>query len=444
MHVFKRFYLISSTIFAFLIPLVTITQHVDLESVAAMPQVSGNVAETGTMAAVSQGDYSMVLWTIYLAGSLFFAIRFFKNLVKVLAKIGTNQLLESNGVLYVLLKEHTSPHTFMNYIFLNKEKYEALNIPNEVLLHEETHARQMHSLDILFVELCQIFMWFSPLIYLWKNMVRLNHEFLADARVLQKGVSLKTYQNILLDFTTGQSHLQFAHPISYYKFVKKRFTVMKTKHSKKETRLKALLLIPIVVALFYSFSNKEVAFNQQTLQEKASKELVDKYNKLATKYNKLNKEDIFILKHEIEEIKYIYNIMSKEQRKNAVSFPKFLENPPAPGTPDQPQQLENVPPPPGTPDQPQQIENVPSPPGAPDQPQQIENVPPPPGPSSLSPPPPPSVNFKTLAAHGAVFYLNGEEIEAKQALKYIENDQVVKIHVTDENTERPLVKLTTE
>ncbi|WP_340203685.1 M56 family metallopeptidase [Ascidiimonas sp. W6] len=430
MHVLKRFYLIGSLAFAFVIPLITITQFVEptyIEGFTSLAQSDHKVSTNDVVTAAPQVNYNSILWVIYSIGLLLLAFRFFKNLLQMVKKINANQLHRNNGVKYVLLKNHTIPHTFMNYVFLNKENYEALHIPDEVLLHEETHARQLHTLDILFVEVCQILLWFNPLIYLWKNMVRLNHEFLADSNVLQKGVSLQTYQTMLLDFTTNQSHLQFSNLISYHKFIKKRFIVMKTKHSRKEIRLKALMLVPLVAFMFYSFSNKEVFLNQQDLQEKASKELVEKYNQLASKYNELDNKDIFIVKHEVEQIKYIYGLMNEAQRANAVPFPKFPDHPLVPIAPKQPEVLKNAP----------------SSPSSPTPPSSLTPPPPPSAPSGLTPPPPPSVDFKALSEKGAVFYLDGKEIEAKKALNFIENNEFSKIQIIDQDTNRPIVKLST-
>ncbi|MGA1227086.1 MAG: hypothetical protein ACO3VF_07625 [Tamlana sp.] len=39
---------------------------------------------------------------------------------------------------------------------MNKNKYEKNLIPKEVLLHEQTNAKQKHALDILFIEVLQI------------------------------------------------------------------------------------------------------------------------------------------------------------------------------------------------------------------------------------------------------------------------------------------------
>ena len=62
----------------------------------------------------------------------------------------------------------------------------------------ETHARQYHSVDVLFSEIMCIFCWFNPFIWLMKREVRGNLEYMADHRVLETGHDSKSYQYHLL------------------------------------------------------------------------------------------------------------------------------------------------------------------------------------------------------------------------------------------------------
>lgn len=150
------------------------------------------------------------------------------------------------------------PHTFFNFIFLNKNKFENNQIPPEVLLHEQTHAKQKHSLDIIFIELLQVVFWFNPLVYWLKKEVKLNHEFLADQDVINQGVDTKTYQTILLQFSSNQQELALANAINYSS-IKKRFTLMKTQTPKRTKWIRSVLLLPLLALLLYSFSStKEV------------------------------------------------------------------------------------------------------------------------------------------------------------------------------------------
>lgn len=61
----------------------------------------------------------------------------------------------------VVLADHTvNPFTFFNYIFVSKDAYLQGKVEEELLLHEVAHKKQLHSLDVVFMELLQIFFWY--------------------------------------------------------------------------------------------------------------------------------------------------------------------------------------------------------------------------------------------------------------------------------------------
>ena len=122
-----------------------------------------------------------------------------------------NPYTKSTYYTNILLQKHIIPHTLLKYIFVNKTDFESQKIPKEVLLHEQTHAIQRHSSDLLFVEVLQIIFWFNPLLYFIKKSIKLNHEFLADQAVLYNGVTtLKISKNAVIV-------LYKKHNISFYK-----------------------------------------------------------------------------------------------------------------------------------------------------------------------------------------------------------------------------------
>ena len=361
MHVFKRFYLLGALLFSIGIPFITFTYYIE-SSADLFSQVTQNIPLNNTALQLEpQTNYlSIILWSIYILGVLLFGFKFIRNLYKLSYKIKHNPKKKINSITNVLLQDLIVPHTFFNYIFFNKQKFESHKIPKEVFWHEETHAIQKHSIDVLFIEILQVLFWFNPLIYIIKHVVKLNHEFLADQAVLKKGIKTTTYQKTLLAFSSNALQPQLANAINYSS-IKKRFTVMKTKTSKKGVWLRSILLLPILAILLFSFSSKiivpEEKYNQveQELisnQEKATKEQVKEYNALAKKYNNMSKDNMIIKKNDVERLKYLYHLMSAKQRKTAESFP-VLPPPPPPPAPKAPKVIKGEiisPPPPLTKD----------------------------------------------------------------------------------------------
>jgi TonB family protein len=95
------------------------------------------------------------------------------------------------------------PFSFMNNIFINNSTDE---LDREYIIkHEFSHINRNHSADILLVNFISIFLWFNPIIYLFKKLLVETHEFQADRDVLKSGGSLNLYRNLLLNSQFGAS-----------------------------------------------------------------------------------------------------------------------------------------------------------------------------------------------------------------------------------------------
>ncbi|NOY48641.1 MAG: M56 family metallopeptidase, partial [Chlorobi bacterium] len=270
MHVFKRFYLLGTLLLSIGIPLITFTYYVE-PSGEIFPQITQNIPlQKSAILLEPDIDYlPIILWSIYGFGVFLFGVNFLRNLYQLNYKIKHNPKQKNNRITNVLLKDLVIPHTFFNYIFLTKRKFETHQIPKEVFWHEETHAIQKHSIDVLFIEILQIVFWFNPLIYFIKHVVKLNHEFLADQAVLKKGVETTTYQETLLAFSSNAMHPQLANAINYSS-IKKRFTVMKTQTTKKAIWLRSLILLPLLAIILYGFSERK-----EIIKEKKYEKITD-------------------------------------------------------------------------------------------------------------------------------------------------------------------------
>lgn len=333
MHNIKRFYLLGGLLSSFMIPLLTYKEYVTIENLEA----TSGIEELAISESQNLWDYlPELLLIIYGIGVLIFSFRFLKNLYRIFDRIKHNPKLKNENTTSVLLKQDLAPHTFFSYVFFNKEQFEHGKIPPQVFLHEEAHAKQKHSLDILFIELLQIIFWFNPLIYLYNKSIKLNHEFLADQSVIATGTDFKTYQKTLLAFSSNVYKHQLANAINYSS-IKKRFIIMKTQTPRKAIWLKSLIMLPLLGILLISFSSKEIIYvspqleQVEDLQEKVTPKMIAEYNTLAKKYRK-NPNGQIKLK-ELQRMEYIYKLMSPQQRKAAEPFPKLPEPPKPPKAP---------------------------------------------------------------------------------------------------------------
>lgn len=182
------------------------------------------------------------------------AIRFFIQLAGIIrlafrcrkAKIGNTNVH--------LLRQASGPFSFFHWIFIHPTSHTEDEL-SEILTHEQTHANQWHSIDVLVSEIVCIFCWFNPFTWLMKREIRTNLEYLADNRVLETGHDSKAYQYHLL----GLSHHKAAATI-YNSFnvlpLKKRIKMMNKKRTREIGRTKYLMFLPLA-ALLMIISNIE-------------------------------------------------------------------------------------------------------------------------------------------------------------------------------------------
>ncbi|WP_175518874.1 M56 family metallopeptidase [Maribacter dokdonensis] len=269
MHHFKRFFLLTALIISLIIPQIVFTEYIEAEPTPAVTQVL-TINEQPEITPIvhemeeSPMNWPLILYTLYGLGIAIFGFRFLYNIAKLWIRVRRNTQIKFNSLVKVLLKEELPPHTFLRYIFLNKQKFESKSIPAAVLLHEETHAKEWHSLDVLFIELLQVLFWFNPLIYVFKRSIKLNHEFLADSAVIKGQENQLQYQNTLLsylsndNFHTHQS-VGIANAINYSS-IKKRFIIMKKQTSKRGILIRSVLVFPLMVLLLVSFSSRSTEY----------------------------------------------------------------------------------------------------------------------------------------------------------------------------------------
>ena len=181
-------------------------------------------------------------------------IRFLIQLTGIIQLVFQCRTTKINGSTLYLLKRPGGPFSFFHWIFVHPASHTEEEL-HEILTHEQTHARQWHSIDVIVSELACILCWFNPFAWLMKREVRTNLEYMADASVLETGYDSKAYQYHLL----GLSHHKAAATI-YNSFnilpLKKRIRMMNKKRTKEIGRTKYLMFLPLA-ALLMIFSNIE-------------------------------------------------------------------------------------------------------------------------------------------------------------------------------------------
>ena len=191
---------------------------------------------------------------VYWGGVALLAARFLIQLAGIIRLAFRSRKTKIGNTNVHLLKQASGPFSFFHWIFIHPTSHTEDEL-SEILTHEQTHANQWHSIDVLVSEIVCTFCWFNPFAWLMKREIRTNLEYLADNRVLETGHDSKAYQYHLL----GLSHHKAAATI-YNSFnvlpLKKRIKMMNKKRTREIGRTKYLMFLPLA-ALLMIISNIE-------------------------------------------------------------------------------------------------------------------------------------------------------------------------------------------
>jgi len=176
----NRYYLLGSLFVAFLLPLLIYPENAPEIPVVyqinhAAFTVSANYEEAPLM------TKTQIIWAVYALGLIIAAIQFFKHIIQLRKFLKAGEIIKLDDCTVVLIdSNNTGSFSFLKWIVINRNDYE--HHFDAILRHEMVHTQQMHSLDILLIEILKVFFWFNPFLLLYKRSMQEIHEFLADAQ----------------------------------------------------------------------------------------------------------------------------------------------------------------------------------------------------------------------------------------------------------------------
>ena len=236
-HQLNRAYLLFSLMFSSLLPFIRFS--IPKQSLLSNTQIFlTTVTKTSTI------PFGTIL---YVTVAVLFFILFLLKLFKVLRQIIRKHYVEMNGLKVIDSPEHKVPFSFFHYVVVDFTTFEPYEL-DLVLRHEAAHARQRHTLDLLFVEVVGIVYWFNPFVWAYKSALKSLHEYAADAVVLQSEVSQSDYFDLILKQVRKHNRMVPVHSFSAWA-IKSRLRMMVEIRSGQCRWLRYLSVAPIVVLL---------------------------------------------------------------------------------------------------------------------------------------------------------------------------------------------------
>ena len=184
---------------------------------------------------------------IYLIGVIALSLRFMVQLLSIFRMRWIGKSVYLNGQRIISLPSEANPFSFFGWIFIYLPQLDKES-EDEILMHEQTHARQWHSMDVILVELINIVCWFNPFSWLMKTEIRLNLEYLADNKVTEVIPDCKQYQYHLLGLAHTKKETGLCNNFNV-SHLKRRIIMMNKKRTCTAGRIKYALFVPLAIAL---------------------------------------------------------------------------------------------------------------------------------------------------------------------------------------------------
>ena len=201
-HRFNRIALLSLIMLSVIIPFCEITLEkataiqrpvMDLENLLAA------VSMRTSAESASQPVWLRVMVIAYIIGGILTLCQFAYSFYALfrLMRQGTPKLVD--GIHLILMDQPVVPFSWMRTIVISRKDFEESGI--EIMTHEMAHIKARHSIDLLISEICILFHWFNPSVWLLRQELQNIHEYEADESVLNQGVDAKRYQLLFIEIT---------------------------------------------------------------------------------------------------------------------------------------------------------------------------------------------------------------------------------------------------
>ncbi len=257
----RRIYLLFSILISFLYPYFSIegwlmsqqplqkmiTDFVTLREITVTPE-----NETGYISP------EKIFLLVYLIAVTVLAVRMILQFISILRIHIKGKPEFVQGIRVITIDKKITPFSFFGTVYINPALHNEYET-QQILSHELTHVKEIHSFDVIVSELLCIAFWVNPTVWLLKREIRQNLEFLADNKVLSSGFDSKSYQYHLLQLSYQSHELQLTNKFNVLP-LKKRITMMNKPKTNKTGILKYLLIIPLAFFLIIT-SNAESIIN---------------------------------------------------------------------------------------------------------------------------------------------------------------------------------------
>lgn len=183
---------------------------------------------------------------VYLSGVVILLCREAVSYIRLFWIIARSDKTRRDGITICKLDvKDVAPFSWDNYIFLRD--YECADGNDIIYLHEKAHTDRRHWIDVLFADLFCIILWYNPIAWMTRQLMKLNHEFEADDAVIWAGIDTYDYQRLLVVKAMDNRSIPMANSFAADKrSFRKRVMIMSQRRSSRRPIFLVLCAVPAV------------------------------------------------------------------------------------------------------------------------------------------------------------------------------------------------------
>lgn len=268
-HPYNRFYLLVTSAFSCMLPLLHVSmfdvqsnnekmlQLMRLMYGGTLPDVTVGAEQPHLLTPKTALIFACIAVTVILLALI--AVR----IVKIYRLKRSFPLTKIEDVDFVYTDIDNAPFSFMRNLFWRNDIELDDETGMQILQHEMAHIRQRHSLDKVYFQLLRAVFWINPVFYFMEKELLLIHEFIADQNAV-KDRDGEAFARMLLMTQIGKFAFEPAHPF-FYSTIKKRLMMITNSRKPKYSYLRRLMVLPLLgcVTLAFAFRAHRVAVEKQ-------------------------------------------------------------------------------------------------------------------------------------------------------------------------------------
>jgi len=269
----NRFFLLCGLALAIIIPFIVIPITVELAATGnALDLTNITTFESETQDTSNTFILITILNGIYYLGVFFFLIQFLFEIISVIRILNTSKKTSDGLFTFIETDSNYIAFSFFKYIVYNPAHFKTAEL-SSIIVHEKIHAKQYHTIDVLFAKVISILFWFNPFVWLYKKLLQQNLEFIADDKTASLIKNTSVYQNLLLKTFLSNPQLKVVNTF-YNSSIKKRIIMLQKSKSNSAKAFKLAIVLPFLALFLMSFNTEEVYISSKTNQNLNQKEFL--------------------------------------------------------------------------------------------------------------------------------------------------------------------------